>query len=108
MATKRRKPQLDPDLRRQLSGTASSAVGAVVRLRPTRKQDLVPAPAEARRMADDIVTRVSGELGVDASTYRMNVFPNLGYFVISGPKRLIERVIEQPEIASASAKNRSG
>jgi hypothetical protein len=34
------------------------------------------------------------------------VFPNLGYMVLSAPAGFVERVLRQPEVASASANRR--
>jgi hypothetical protein len=36
------------------------------------------------------------------------VFPNLGYFVLSAPPGFVERVLDQPEVASASANRKRG
>jgi hypothetical protein len=38
----------------------------------------------------------------------VNVFENLGYFVLAAPPDFVERVLDQPEVASASANRRRG
>jgi len=49
---------------------------------------------------------VAEETGVASTDYDFNVFPNLGYLVLSAPAGFVERVLHQPEIASASANRR--
>jgi hypothetical protein len=109
VATRRTKARVDPELRRQLQTSAAGAapVQAVMRLRARDGASLVPPPELTRGIADEVVSRVADELGVDVKGYDVNVFPNLGYFVLSAPSRFVERVLAQPEIASASANRRS-
>ena len=57
-------------------------------------------------MARDLLARVAEEIGAAASDYDFNVFPNLGYLVLSAPAGFVERVLHQPEVASASANRR--
>jgi hypothetical protein len=100
----RRRARVDPELQRQLHGTALSArVDAVFRLRPTARSELVPSADQTREIAERVVGRVARELALAPSGYDLNVFPNLGYFVVSAPSGFIERLLEAPEIASASA-----
>ena len=61
-----------------------------------------------RDLAELVVGRVAEELGAAAGHYDFNVFPNLGYFVLSAPAGFVERVLDQPEVASASANRRRG
>ena len=106
-----RKARVDPELRRQLSdavATAAAPVEAVLRLRPTMRSAVAPPPGASRDLADLVVGRVAEELGATADQYDLNVFPNLGYFVLSAPAGFVERVLAQPEVASASANRRRG
>jgi len=105
-----RKARVDPELRRQLSDAAAAEtepVEAVLRLRPTTRS-AAPPPAATRDLAELVVGRVAEELGAAADQYDVNVFPNLGYFVLSAPAGFVERVLAQPEVASASANRRRG
>ena len=105
------KADVDPELRRQLSRAAAAhegAVEAVLRLRATRRSGASPAPEATRDVARLVVKRVAEELGVGAETYDVNVFANLGYFVLSAPPGFVERVLDQPEVVSASANRRRG
>jgi hypothetical protein len=108
--TRRSKTKIDPELRRQLDQAAASkpaAVEAVLRLRtPARRSSRPPAREAARDVARDLLARVAQEVGVAASDYDFNVFPNLGYLVLSAPAGFVERVLHQPEVASASANRR--
>jgi hypothetical protein len=109
--TRRSKVKVDPELRRQLDQAAASRpapVEAVLRLRPpTRRSSRTPEPGAAQEAARDVLTRVADELGAAATDYDFNVFPNLGYLVLKAPAAFVERVLAQPEIASASANRRS-
>jgi hypothetical protein len=109
--TRRRKPTIDPELRRQLDAAVASQpapVEAVLRLRePVRRsgrRELEGSAASA--LARELVARVAAETGVADSAYDFNVFPNLGYCVLSAPAGFVERVLRQPEVASASANRR--
>ncbi len=111
--SRRSKTLVDPELRRQLDQAAASkpaAVEAVLRLRrpPTRRSSGEPAPDAARDVARKLLTRVAEEIGAAAGDYDFNVFPNLGYCVLSAPAGFVERVLHQPEVASASANRRRG
>ena len=103
--------QVDPELRRQLDNGAAAAsptpVEAVMRLRPpVRRSAGAPKPEATREITEKLLARVADEVGVRASDYEFNVFPNLGYFVLSAPPVFVERVLRQPEVVSASANRR--
>jgi hypothetical protein len=111
MSGRKAKARIDPELRRQLDGAATAEatpVEAVLRLRPTTRSALAPPPKAARDLAELLVTRVAEELGMKADDYDFNVFPNLGYFVLSASPGFVERMLDQPEVASASANRRKG
>jgi hypothetical protein len=106
-----RKARVDPELRRQLRDAAAAEaapVEAVLRLRPTMRSARAPTPGATRDLAALVVGRVAEELGAAADQYDFNVFPNLGYFVLSAPPGFVERVLDQPEVASASANRKRG
>ena len=109
-ATRRSKVKVDPELRRQLDQAAVSkpgAIQAVLRLRPATRRSSRPAvPEAAQDVARDLLARVAEETGVASTDYDFNVFPNLGYLVLSAPAGFVERVLHQPEVASASANRR--
>jgi hypothetical protein len=103
------KNKVDPELRRQLTTAAAAKaapIEAVLRLRPTPRSAAAPPPRATRQLAELVVGRVAEELGVGHEAYDFNVFPNLGYFVLSAPPFFVERVADQPEVASASANRR--
>jgi hypothetical protein len=110
MATRRTSTKVDPELRRQLGRSATAAGGepveAVLRLRPVTRSAGAATPQRARDLAEGLVDRAATELGEAPGAWAVNVFPNLGYFVLCGSPRLVERVLEQPEVASASANRR--
>lgn len=109
MSGRRAKVAVDPELRRQLSHATAAEEGpveAVLRLRSPIRSGEPPAPGATRDLARLVVGRVAEELGAAAGTYDVNVFPNLGYFVLSAAPGFVERVLEQPEVASASANRR--
>lgn len=109
-AKRRPKTKVDPELRRQLDRAAASkagAVEAVLRLRaPVRRSSQPPAQEATRDAARDLLARVAEEIGAVASDYDFNVFPNLGYLVLSAPAGFVEKLLHQPEVASASANRR--
>jgi hypothetical protein len=111
MSPRRAKARVDPELRRQLSRAATAEaepVEAVLRLRAATRRGPAPSGGAARDLAALVVARVAGELGVSSGDYDVNVFPNLGYFVLAAPPSFVERVLDQPEVASASANRRRG
>lgn len=110
---RRSRARVDPELRRQLARASASGPGtveAVLRLRePVRRSAggaLAAEPGALEDLAQSIVARVAQELGSARSEYDFNVFPNLGYCVIAAPAGFVERVLCQPEVASASANRR--
>jgi hypothetical protein len=111
MAPRSAKAQVDPELRRQLSRAATAEAGpveAVLRLRPAVRRGASPSGSAARDLAALVVARVAEQLGASPGDYDVNVFENLGYFVLAAPPDFVERVLDQPEVASASANRRRG
>jgi hypothetical protein len=111
MSSRQAKAKVDPELRRQLSRAATAEAGpveAVFRLRPATRRGVSPSGGAARDLAALVVARVAEELGASPGDYDVNVFENLGYFVLAAPPGFVERVLDQPEVASASANRRRG
>ena len=100
----RNRIKVDPELTRQLESAALSPVSleAVFMLRTSiiRKS----SGDEVERLAHEIVSRASLSAGVTVED--MNVFRNLGSFVVSAPVPLIQNLLTAPEIASAVANRR--
>lgn len=98
----------DPELQRQLEAAraAHTSVQAVFMLKgadqPTRSTS--GSPEDTRRTVRDLLDRaeqLAGEHVVD-----WNVFPLLGSFVVVASPRIVEAVLAQDEVASASANRR--
>ncbi len=96
----------DPELIRQLNEAAlgTKPVEAVFMLRSEDPKIFVVNPNHTEEVTHQVLERVKDEVGVDAE--KINIFPNFGSFVVAAPARFVRRLIEQPEIASATA-NRS-
>jgi hypothetical protein len=101
MIMKRKGVKTDPELIRQLDQTASSEdlVEAVFTLRLSNKQLL--APMRVEEVTQKVLDRVSQQVGIDAK--EVNIFRNIGAFVISAPPSFIRELLSEPEIASAIA-----
>jgi hypothetical protein len=101
MSKKRTRVKTDPELIRQLDQTASNEdmVEAVFTLRLSTKQLL--APTRVEEVTNKVLDRVSQQIGIDAK--EVNIFRNLGAFVISAPPSFIRELLSEPEIASAIA-----
>lgn len=99
-----RRTRVDPELTRQLSGASLSAetLSAVFTLRPARLKGTSPEGVET--LTHQILERASQSAGVAVSD--VNVFRNLGSFVVSARAPLIQALLDAPEIASATANRR--
>lgn len=97
---------VDPQLREQLAQAGESHVEAVFRLRPDTRTSARAAPAgRTTARVGALLARMEGKLAESPSA--VNVFRNLGYFVVSASPRFIRALAEQPEVASAQANRRS-
>jgi hypothetical protein len=111
---RRPRAKVDPELRRQLAQAPASRAGvveAVLRLRaPVRRSGRSPELSTAKSAVHDtareLLARVADELGTAPSDYDFNVLPNLGYCVLKARAGFVERVLQQPEVVSASANRR--
>ena len=89
-----------PELLRQLDEAGDKPVGAVFHLRPGPHQKAM-APAEAETCARGLLRRVEQESGV--APQRVQVFRNLGSFVVSAAAPFVRKLLDQEEILSATA-----
>jgi hypothetical protein len=94
----------DDELERQLDQAAADAkpVEAVFVLRSPGRP--APDPAETETLARELVERVRQSTGRHPQD--VNVFRNLGRFVVSADAAFVRELIAQPEIAAALANRR--
>jgi hypothetical protein len=93
------KARVDAELGAMLE-SGSDSLEAVFRLRPAEGEVLIP-PEQTERVSRALVDRAeraSGEKALD-----MNVFRNLGSFVVSASRPLIRALLQQPEVEAAIA-----
>ena len=96
------RPRVDPELREQLAEAGEhDRVEAVVVLRPVAGRSEPPSPEAVERTVEELLRRVAAESGV--ADYEFNVFGFLDSFALAAERRFIERLLVQPEVASASA-----
>ena len=95
--------KIDPELSRQLDQAAltNSPVQAVIKISPEESSQLVASPEHTTELANQIVNRISGKLGIQAE--RMTLFRNLGSFSISAAPQFVRELLDQPEVAGAIA-----
>jgi hypothetical protein len=99
---------VDPELTRQLAAAAAtqSAVQVVFFLKsatmPVRGR--APVPDETRATARELLARVEAKTGEKALDW--HVFESLGSFVVQASPRLLEELLGQAEIASATVNRR--
>ena len=93
----------DPELVRQLhAATADDAsVEAVFMLAPEDPSQIVPSPERTEELTRHLLERVKASIGKAAED--VNVFHNMGSFVVSAHPDFLRELIAQPEIASAMA-----
>ncbi len=80
-------------------------IEVVCRLRSSDPKCKFPSPDETVQTAECLLKNVEQTIGVAPKDY--NIFRNLGYFVVSATAPFVRKMIEQKEIASASANRRS-
>lgn len=95
------KPKVDPQLLQQLNtvGASRSMVQAVFQLRLPPARLLSPEAVEGT--VQTVLSRVKQEVGEEA--HEVNIFRNLGAFVVSAHAPFIRALMKEPEIASATA-----
>jgi hypothetical protein len=100
--------KIDPVLLEQLEQAQSSgdAVEAVFTLRPADASQPVPDPEQTLATVDDLLARVEEETGQAPQAH--NVFEYFGSFVVRASPLFIADLLEQDEIASATANRQPG
>jgi hypothetical protein len=103
-----RKQRVDPELTRQLEqGAATNGpVEAVFTLRCEKSAREFLSPEETVTLAQRLLKRVSEETREEPQA--VNVFRNLGSFVVVAPSRFVRRLLDQAEISSAVANRQPG
>ncbi|TCN43306.1 hypothetical protein EV644_10255 [Kribbella orskensis] len=91
----------DPELLRQLDKVAATAepVEAMFILR--RPEGAALTPAETERLTSQVLQRIQRE--GKSEVKEVNLFKNLGSFVVAAEPSLIRLLLEQPEIESGTA-----
>jgi hypothetical protein len=93
----------DPELLRQLEAAAApdQEIAAVCSLRPARPHEKFIPPAEAGALVERVLRRVQRQTGRRPG--RVQVFRNLGSFAVSAPAAFLRQLLQQREIATATA-----
>jgi hypothetical protein len=96
----------DPELLRQLDDAEATKepVEAVFILR--RPSGSVLAPDEVEQVTTQVLRRVQREAGSQVKD--VNVFKNMGSFVVAGEPSLLRRLLDQPEIEAGIANRQPG
>lgn len=99
----RRSAKVDPELRRQLAhrGAGAGPVEAVFTLRQEKTAKRAASPARIEAAVQRLLRRVEAQVGEAAQD--VNVFRNLGAFVVVAPPRFVSALAAQAEIATAAA-----
>jgi hypothetical protein len=95
------KPKVDPQLLQQLNmvGASQDVVQAVFQLKLPPSRLLDPEAVEAA--VQTVLSLVKQEVGEEAS--EVNIFRNIGAFVVCAHAPFIRALMKKPEIASATA-----
>ncbi|MFZ4664549.1 MAG: hypothetical protein ACOYNY_46580, partial [Caldilineaceae bacterium] len=98
-------PKVDAELRRQLEQAPAlqSSVEAVFTLRQAKS--LTGTPQRVEETVNELLSRAMEETGLQPDD--MNVFRNLGAFVIVAPASFINALLKAPEITRATANRQS-
>ena len=102
MAAHKAPTKVDPELERQINSAAaeSKTVEAVLMLRQSPTQIAANADG-ATALVDEVLKRVKEKAGTSAK--QVNVFQNLGMFIVEADPSFLRELLAQPEIASAVA-----
>lgn len=105
MASQDPRGTADPKLVEQLDAASArdESVEAVVSLRPDEGTELVSVE-RTDELAHDVVNRVERMTGL--SPERLNVFGNLGSFVVAARAQFVSELLAQPEVEAATANRR--
>jgi hypothetical protein len=89
-------------LTRQLDAAEpAQEVSAVFSVRPDPAAKAAPSPEETAALVDDLLERVRQQTGREPG--RVTVFRNLGSFAVAAPADFVRRLLEQPEVVTATA-----
>ena len=93
----------DPELVRQMHAATGddASVEAVFMLAPEDPSQIVLSPERTEELTRHLLERVKASIGKAAED--VNVFHNMGSFVVSAHPAFLRELIAQPEIASAMA-----
>ena len=103
MAKKETDTATDPELNRQMDAASATGrdVEAVFTLSPDETSDGVRSPEETENLTRRVLERVTNRVGQGEK--KLNIFRNIGSFVVSANPSFVKELIAQPEIASAIA-----
>ena len=95
--------KVDPELIKQLDAAAAGhkPVGAVFTLKVGDGQKFLP-PEEVEAIVERVVKRAEVQAGTPP--VRVNVYKNLGTFMVSAPPPFVRTLMDQDEISTAAAK----
>jgi hypothetical protein len=99
MATRKKQAKVDRELRRQLETTAAP-VEAVVMLRQS-PEEIAADPDRTEALAKKVIDRVTKQ--VRSGPKVVNVFRNMGSFLVAAEPEFVRELIDQPEVASVVA-----
>ena len=107
MAAHKAPTKVDPELERQIKSAAadSKTVEAVLMLRQSPTQIAANADG-ATAIVEQVLKRVKAKAGTSAK--QVNVFQNLGMFIVEADPGFLRELLAQPEIASAAANQQPG
>lgn len=98
----------DPELTRQidLASTKDDAVEAVFILSPDDPSEVVPSSERTEKLTRQVLERVKKSVG--RREKKVNIFRNMGSFVVSADPTFLRELMSQPEIAGAMANRQPG
>ena len=107
MAARKMPTKVDPELERQMNAAAAETktVEAVLMLRQTPAQ-IAADPGGTAEQVEKVLKRVKEKTGTGEK--QLNIFQNLGMFVVEAEPSFLRELVTQPEIASAAANRQPG
>jgi hypothetical protein len=106
MAEEKNQARADPELLRQLDEGSAAAEPVVAVFALRHPKGAVLSPDEVDSLTSKLVQRVERE--GDSEVKDVNVFENVGMFVVAAEPSLIRLLLEQPEIESGVANQQPG
>jgi len=94
---------IDPELTRQLAAATpnDTQVEAVFILASDDPLRAVPSPEQTEELIHQVLKRVESRVGKREG--KLNIFRNLGSFVVLAHPTFVQELMSQPEIAAAMA-----